>query len=291
MAKSIRVETSGGLGNQLFAYFFSLQLSTTVNMSVVMDLLHADRSLHHESVSLLDFDLSNKIQVANTKSRSSIYKKSRTKLLSSRALLLTGESDRLDITDLINEKKVKLIEGDFGSFLYFDNLSGSEKKVALRRKSDALVRFLDENRDTHTQSIHHRLGDFVGLHDSLGLLGQDYYIRAIQNSGEYERCFVFSNDPAYSEYLFRLWGIHRGNMVWIHINQFSNPAENLIAMSSANSIICANSTFSFWGAKISGSSNVFYPEPYRRDSLGSVRDLPSDWIPIGSSWTSLENLI
>jgi hypothetical protein len=291
MPKSIHVETSGGLGNQLFAYFFALRLRSLVHKNVSLDLLHADRSVHHDKISLLDIELDNAIQICNTRTRHSKYKQLRSKLLASRSLLITRDTNQLDFVSLIDEENIRVIQGDFGSFFYFDGLPVSKKRLVLERKSDELVRFLQGSSGFETQSIHHRLGDFVNIQDSVGLLGRKYYQSAMQSSGEYEKCFIFSNDPIYSEHLFRSWNIYHHNMIWIQKNQFSNPAENLFAMSNSSSIICANSTFSFWGARLSENSTVFFPAQYRRDNLGSIRDLPKHWKPIEPDWASLGNLL
>ncbi len=288
MTKNLRVETSGGLGNQLFSYFLALYLKSFLSQSVTLDLLHADRSQHYDKVSLLDFRVDESIHFLNLNGRSSTYKRLHTKLFSLNALLLNIEANPRDLVESIQKHQGITLGGDYGTFAYFDSLPGFRKSLELRESSRGLTSFLKRYSEVKTQSIHHRLGDFLEIRDSVGLLGRDFYRNAIQRSGPHEKLFIFSNEPDSSEYMFRSWGIHLKNMVWVETNQFLNPAENLIAMSRSSSIICANSTFSFWAAKFSNSTNIFFPKQYRRDGLSSVRSLPKHWKPIDSNWVQEE---
>jgi hypothetical protein len=143
-------------------------------------------------------------------------------------------------------------------------------------------------RSQRTLAIHHRLGDFTELGSSVGLLSSEFYKEAIELScdSKMKKILVFSNDPESSKSLFRNWGYVDSRISWIGPKDLPDPAETLLLMSMANSIICSNSTFSYWAAKLSSTdeTSIYYPHEFRRDNLANVINIPGKWKPLASRW-------
>lgn len=291
MLKNIRVEISGGLGNQLFSYFLATHLSSDSGNVVALDFLHADRTIHSNKLSLLDFEIPSNLKILNQKSRGAFYKGIHSRLMSSNSLILESGFIPETALALIREKQKLFICGDMGTFFFFNNVKESERRLQLNNKSSSLLSHLDKVRAKPSLAIHHRLGDFLNIKSSVGLLGPDYYKKSIEAAYDKSNIYVFSNQPSYSKFLFNKWGITSQNIQWIESSEFQGPAENLVAMSSSTSLICSNSTFSYWAAKLGSVSEVFIPEQYRRDGLTNIGEVPSGWIPIHCDWIESDDLL
>lgn len=93
-------------------------------------------------------------------------------------------------------------------------------------------------------AVHVRRGDYVGT--SFDCLPEDYYERAIaymEQQVASPRFYFFSDDPAYVRERF-----HLPNMEVVEENRGTRSYRDLLLMSKCHHMICANSTFSYWGA-------------------------------------------
>lgn len=92
-------------------------------------------------------------------------------------------------------------------------------------------------------AVHVRRGDYVGT--SFDCLPEDYYERAIAYMEQHVASpmfYFFSDDPAYVRERFRL-----PNMMVVEENRGTRSYRDLLLMSRCRHMICANSTFSYWG--------------------------------------------
>ena len=136
---------------------------------------------------------------------------------------------------------------------------------------------------TPTCSIHVRRGDYVGLPQHFPLPTQLYYQRAIADVLDEDpetQFFVFSDDIEWCKHNFPSERMH-------YIDGVPRPVEvvdrkiagepkdylDLIAMSICNRHIIANSTFSWWGAWLSGDNRVIYPSVWYGSHPG-VQGIP-----------------
>lgn len=134
-------------------------------------------------------------------------------------------------------------------------------------------------------AVHVRRGDFLTSPEHYGILGSEYYQRAIAAiPSEWDRAqiWVFSDSPLLAQETLSSLQDFRFKYVFPPID--SNALESLILMSMAEGHIVANSTYSFWSAYLSKNSRfVCYPA---RDRHGQVivQGLPNEWIQIEESW-------
>jgi glycosyltransferase involved in cell wall biosynthesis len=98
-------------------------------------------------------------------------------------------------------------------------------------------------------SIHIRRGDYLNLQNYHGILDLDYYSKAIKQFGEKEKFIIFSDDIEWC----------KSNFEFLENKVFATCQEDwedLILMSTCKGHIIANSTFSWWGAWLSGNETI-----------------------------------
>jgi hypothetical protein len=299
-----KFKVPGGLGNQLFAYYSALYTSKKVVRDVIIDFSTVDRTHFTNGIALLSFNLAvEELSVTNSLPSSSIYIEKFRRLkrqIISRTFLervetftpgldTKSELDKyLDSNTSDNSKKVT-IEGYFSDFAFYDEIPKALRSLRLTESSAEFRKYSRLLENERTLAIHHRLGDFLSLGDSVGILSKLYFKDALEraNTKEFERILIFSNDPVKSESLFSEWKIKAPKMAWMGPGELPNPAETLSLISLSDSVICSNSTFSFWAAKLKSATNnsIFYPSLFRKDAYTEIFSIPRDWIPVPSKWT------
>jgi hypothetical protein len=129
---------------------------------------------------------------------------------------------------------------------------------AAARNRETMQRMEKENEDGHTLpvSIHFRRGDYL-LAENSALLGgictPEYYRGAVQYlktrfSGRTFHFYLFSDDPDYAETL--TFGDESDTSTVVRWNEGESSLLDIELMSRCRANICANSTFSFWGARL-----------------------------------------
>ena len=308
-ARKITVLVPGGLGNQLFSYFFALYLKSKVRATVTLNFSNVDKSHYKSSISILAFDLSQsglKIdKISNSRLLElrqwmmlKVYKRLVRKLRKkSHHVFEPGKDKPSNIDDFLDawtsSKKYKVkLDGYFGDFFYFDNLNEKNRKIEILNPSGVFLNYCAQFRLNNVLAIHHRLGDFLELQNSIGLLGRRYYAEALERSQylQFSKVVIFSNQTEISKEIFLSWKILHREVEWLGPEDLSNPAETLILMSKANAIVCSNSTFSFWAAKFAdlSRSQIFYPDKWRMDGLEGVGSISNEWSPIKSDWNHFQ---
>ncbi|MEQ9689519.1 MAG: alpha-1,2-fucosyltransferase [Bauldia litoralis] len=179
------------------------------------------------------------------------------------------------------------LEGYFISGRYFSTIA-EEVRLActprrpLSRQADDYARRISAT--PNAVSVHLRRGDYLSPTIAhLDPLPLDYYQRALAALEERVdgqlTCFVFTDDPAYA-------AEHMGflpNRVLVD-GDINNPWESLIQMRLCRRHVIANSTFSWWGAWLSETSErvVIAPRdwhtPAYMPSMDTRDVCPEEWI-------------
>ena len=120
--------------------------------------------------------------------------------------------------------------------------------------------------------LHVRRGDYLQFSHIHYILPQAYYESAISKLN-HDKILVFSDDP--------MWC---ATQLWLSKYTIVNEADELSSLmmmaSCKKGAIIANSTFSWWGAVLSGCDKVFYPSSW---ISGANPDLfPKEWTKIAS---------
>jgi hypothetical protein len=113
--------------------------------------------------------------------------------------------------------------------------------------------------------IHVRGGDYKYHHDSMGILNSDYFRNSIAEKGLVaEEILCLTDDLNIATQICRELGV-----IEIASSSTLSPHQSLKAMAYSNNLICANSTFSWWGGVLSclQGGNVVIPSPWFKGYL------------------------
>lgn len=178
-----------------------------------------------------------------------------------------------------------ILLGYFQSWRYLQTVQNEVRQ----RVSDA--RFLDQKTEewvsqqkamirelTDPVIVHVRRGDYVlpahrGFH---GLLGQNYYETALANLANgpgYKEVVLVSDDMPAAKQMFA--GIPA---IYIEQPQDISDSATLLALSTGNKYVIANSSFSWWWAWLAKADFVYAPKQwFARNDLDSSDICPPEW--------------
>jgi hypothetical protein len=162
------------------------------------------------------------------------------------------------------------LEGYFQSELYWNDLS--DQIIPM------LTPKLSHPRREDCASIHVRRGDYLASHrvGCYTILGLDYYERAMEIAGT-KAFLVFSDDIEWCKRHFP------GNQ--FEFSEGNPPHADLALMMSCAHHIIANSSFSWWGARLNWNpaKRVIAPKTWhgeQRAHRPTADMLPKEWIRI-----------
>lgn len=123
-----------------------------------------------------------------------------------------------------------------------------------------------------------RRGDYVSdpkLTAAMGVLGFDYYRRALAEMPSALPIVIMTDDPgwAQAEFVPALGIAGRTRVLPLTLPTW----EKISVMRQARHHIIANSTFHWWGAYLSDSDHVIAPKAWCRDYLERCPILPAAW--------------
>ena len=166
------------------------------------------------------------------------------------------------------------IKGFFQSEKYFENIR-EEIKSDFTFKSSFIE--LVSKRFPHLPdkfiALHVRRGDYMNLTDHYAILQEEYYEKALDRLPDWP-LMVFTDDKKWikdSNFL--------GKRAFI-TSEFKDYAHDLCLMSMASALVTANSTFSWWGAWLSGSSKIIAPYKWfehKLSHLDTTHLIPKTW--------------
>lgn len=113
-----------------------------------------------------------------------------------------------------------------------------------------------------------------------GLAAENYYIDALRwlaaRAGPLD-VFVFSDEPNYSAHFLAQAGI-RAQLV-----STGDDLADLHLMAQCRRHVISNSTFSWWGAVLSGSTEVVWPDPWSLAHQASAQLCPPHWLRVAGA--------
>ncbi|EOQ88282.1 glycosyltransferase, family 11 domain protein [Leptospira yanagawae serovar Saopaulo str. Sao Paulo = ATCC 700523] len=281
----------GGLGNQLFQYFFGQIYANVVNSDLYLDIDWFDRKEDEFKVVdetprkfLLDkFDF--KINYLD----SSLLKRERAffyralKKIGLRKGIIPVNEEKLFKPQEFDYQSNALINGYWQVSSYFlpykDRIS---RQLKLKTEIDFPKNLLELVLSEETICIHIRRGDYVTNEKVLGVHGicSDQYFQAgvqlIRSQKSIKNVVFFSDSSIFeSESILNLEGVGVTNVRDYNFQDY----EELNLMRYAKNLIISNSSFSWWAAFTNFSLNplVIAPSPWFEDPI-SNNILLNDWI-------------
>lgn len=160
-----------------------------------------------------------------------------------------------------------VLEGYFACEAYYnDIISILWDRLRFPDSSNVQNHNLKEQMDScNSVSIHIRRGDYLSAENFnifSGICTEEYYqsaIAYIEQHVENPHYFVFSDDPEFAKEKYKT-----DNYTVVDVNHGKNSFYDCYLMSQCKYNICANSTFSFWGARLNQYSQKIVIRPLKQ---------------------------
>lgn len=139
---------------------------------------------------------------------------------------------------------------------------------------------LDMIKTTDSVFVHVRRGDYTLPHNVKrfgGICTKEYYAKAIEMMiGRHPdaRFFIFSDDIPWTQ--LNLADLP-AETTFIDWNKGRDSYLDMYLMSHCKAGIIANSTFSYWGARLGEKKDVIYPKKWINSSFGAFDIFMEDW--------------
>ena len=195
----------------------------------------------------------------------------------------------------IYEMDNKVLEGYWACEAYYaDILPKLQNKLQFpKSKNPKNINMEEKMSSCNAVSIHLRRGDYLTAENQQmfgGICTEEYYEKAlsyVKERVEDARFFVFSDDPVYAREK------HSGEEYTIvDINHGRDSFFDIYLMSCCKHHICANSTFSFWGARLNPRDEKIMVRPLKQKNCDwyvpqEMKRLWKNWVLIdeeGKVW-------
>lgn len=294
----VTIKLVGGLGNQLFGYY----LGQAIGKKVRYDVSDQAHGLGSQRVSIKDLNLPGDFGVflnrfsAVIPDRFKFLKRLMRKIsilnqkFLNKSKIYESKSVGFDSDFDIEKCNFTKIYGYFQSYLYVDAAIAREpnlQKIELINSSSWFQVVKKQIKEIDPIVIHIRRGDYLNLKDTYGILSEEYYLCALEKfnsaTGVTSPIWIFSDAPNEIEETMP-------KLMLLDPKVISSPngvsdAETLILMSYASRIVIANSTFSWWAARINGAhKQIITPEKWFRDLPDPELLIPEHWLKLKSFW-------
>jgi hypothetical protein len=139
--------------------------------------------------------------------------------------------------------------------------------------------YLDNSAREHVLVVHVRLGDYKSEQD-FGMPGYQYYENAINlalATETFTEVWIFSDEISLAK---RKLAISTGLFIrWVGDEELTT-AETFEIMKSGKGFIIANSSFSWWAARLSRTKDplVISPEPWFKNLKEPDNLVPLEWV-------------
>src|ERR1035437_6514594 len=296
----IIVSLFGGLGNQMFQYACGTAVVTRLGVKLKLDISLVSDKTARKDFTFREYELgvfNVKEEIATIEevrqyipdlwnSKKYIKLLYRFKRVVTRRTLYVEKLKFIYNQDIESVKDNTYLYGYFQTQGYFENLRPELlQSFSLTNEIDSQNSVLiAQIRKENSVSIHVRRGDYENsVFEALSV--ESYYRKAIElikTEVESPVFYIFTNDYEWVEENFRTLEI---NQNIITINTGTGSYMDMVLMSHCKHNICANSSFSWWGAWLNNnpSKKIIAPKKWFKntDFVESTRDLiPSDWLTI-----------
>ena len=292
----IRTVIMGRLGNQMFQYAHAYNYAKKYNQELHLYFYKVNNQLKQfnlgkyteesklkapffQRASLQLFLITRRIICKKNKKKERAFDIKYEKWLARRGIILNtiGYHKEIDI-----KKNNILIFGYFESERYFDESKDEIKEMYLsynKKLGDSAKKLLSDIENTNSVTVHIRRGDFVGLNHVV--CDKKYYedcIDYMKNHVNNPKFFVFSDDINWV----------KENISFPDDTVYELPdlkiEEIMYLRSRCKHFICANSTFSWWGAYLGGYNKKIVLAPrYWRPDKEKVDLVLDGWIKMDNN--------
>jgi len=290
---------NGGLGNQLQQYALYEKLKS-LGKNVKIDISWfqrepgnvSKRELELEYFSNVSFEACTEEEYQNILGNRGFLKKVSEKLgLTEKPIYVEHQMYDEQIFQLDN----KILEGYWACEAYYADIMPilQEKLQFPISSNEKNIKMAEEMRNSNSVSIHIRRGDYLTAENQAmfgGICTEEYYENAIaymKGNIPEARFFIFSDDPMYAKQKYS-----SDEYTIVDINRGKDSFYDIYLMSQCKHNICANSTFSFWGARLNKNSEKQVIRPLKQKNCDwyvpeKMKQLWKGWIlidEVGRLW-------
>lgn len=287
----IIIKMNGGLGNQLQQYALYEKLKS-LGKDVKLDIswfgkdvgMATKRELELNYFPNVSYEVCNEEELKIVDNRSFFRKVSEKLHLIERNLYVEHQMYDENIFQMDN----KVLEGYWACEAYYEDILPELRKKLIFPKSEnpANSKMEEKMRSCNAVSIHLRRGDYMTPENNKlfgGICTEGYYEQALTYMKEKvknARFFVFSDDPAYAREKYS-----GEEYTIVDINHGKDSFFDIYLMSCCKHHICANSTFSFWGARLNSYNEKIMVRPLKQKNCDwyvpeKMKQLWKNWILI-----------
>lgn len=275
----IIIHVMGGLGNQLYQYALSEKLKS-LGKEVKLD-LYAYREAQDEDREWRALELEwldgLEYEVCTAAERTELLDNSM-RLTDRLRRKLFGRKDRTVketsayMPEIFDMEDVYLY-GYWGCERYYTDIIGLlQQKIRFPQSSDLRNQeIIEQMCHENAVSVHIRRKDYLTVADGkryMGICTDAYYEKAIQYIREHVEnpvFYFFSDDTEYVREHYR-----EPQMNIVDWNTGENSLYDMQLMSKCRHNICANSTFSIWGARLNQNQGKLMIRPLKHDNYEMV---------------------
>lgn len=292
----MKIELSGGIGNQLFQYSLGkyLQNEIPIELTFVSASPGVRETIHGSK--LKDFQFGVNVEIIKRNKLAEIISKAdrffshRVSKYNALAEWIFRSYTQIGVGfdgRIMKMQVPRRVRGYFQSYLYAESIrSELISEFELLAPSECFLTYAAEARLTQPIIVHLRRGDYAKLSSSVGILGADYYfngIKSLNGVNSQKQIWIFSDDRQASLALANQ--LEELGIKDIKQGFELTDSETLKLMSLGSGIVIANSTFSWWSAFLGNyENNVVAPQKWYK-GLPDPQDLiPKNWNLIKSTW-------
>lgn len=184
-----------------------------------------------------------------------------------------------------NSARSLVLLGYFQSNRYISDNELAKTLIA-SRNGEATVPITSPNNSSAEEFplvVHVRLGDY-SINPQIGMLDAKYYLEnltRVYDSTQSSIIWLFSNDV---EQALKFIPVQLRSNTLVKESRELDDSETLKLMSQGHAYFIANSTFSWWAARLSTAkaSNIFAPKPWFANMPDPYELIPKDWNRIES---------
>lgn len=288
----IIIKVNGGLGNQLQQYALYEKLKS-MGKEVKLDIswfeqehnLAVKRDFELSRFQNVDYELCSEEELFHVLGKEGLVKKIKKKLIPSTKTLYV-ETKMYD--NQIFEFESKVLEGYWACEKYYaDIMPMLQKKLIFPISTNSYnVETTKKMQRENSISIHIRRGDYLNPENKEmfgGICTEEYYDTAIAYICQHTtnpHFYIFSDDSEYAKahYIGNKYSI-------VDWNRRDDSIFDMYLMSQCKHNICANSTFSFWGARLNTHSDKIMIRPLKQKNTMQyepeiIKQLWNGWIMI-----------
>jgi hypothetical protein len=296
----IIISLFGGLGNQMFQYACGKAVAAKLGVELKLDVSYLIDRTQRENFTFRNYELAVfniSEEIANVNEVRdyipNLWKSSKFQQLAYKIIrLYNGNNYYFEKLKFQFESRIATVKDNSYLYGYFQTekyFLPFKKEIidAFQLKSDVDSvnrNLIDKIKTENSISIHIRRGDYQL--SPFNLLEIDSYYRLaieyIQREVESPKFYIFTNDYDWTETNFAQFDIDK---TIVKHNQGEKSFMDMILMSNCKHSICANSSFSWWGAWLNQNLEkiIITPKQWFKTTNGeqAINDLvPETWIKI-----------